>query len=816
MKLKPNLSGYCMICLLILVSSCSLFDKEDENSGNTKLSSIEIGSTVEVATSTIPSTGGSIKVAKPDTPVDGMEITIPPNSFPTSQIFKVSYSEIKSHEFGQYFNPISPMITIACDGGYSSEIMSITIPVEVPEGQIAIGFFLDEATGKLEGIPFESITSNSITLLTRHFLSGNKLKSGNMTLKSASAETNKGANIIISSISESILNSQPIIASGYKPGVDDWEFVNYGSYIAPGGQCAGQNMAAMWYYFEKKPTDGNLFNKFSDNANLWQDNARGYRFCSVIHNDLDWNGTVSGLFDKYIDKNQEMDKLKLYTIAGTMLVTGEPQGIGIYMVNGAKPDGTPIYGGHDLICYQVSVSGGKLYISDPNKPGIEQSIDFKNNKFDPYIAKLNGNAASNPYPFVTYYAKTAYIEWDKIGKRYAELLDNTIGTKAPNTFPAYTLWVKDGAGSELKDGIGSNKDTLRINAICPTAELSYDILNQKLIGIEVLDQNGVIINKGTEYAPYVKLKPGANKLGFYIYGWRENNKYSNGDDIPKFIDFKWITVNYSSLIIDPNPLQGEPSKEYKFTAKSKGSAPKSSKYIWDFGDGTSQVTIQNDSTITHTFTKEGTFNVKVELYDNTTNKKVIEASSVAQITKVDQNLAKLQKTKYLSLAGTFNFVLSDGSDYGQATQFYNNDVVIWNNTNFSVSYKNEGTFDAIGFKSNYYSTVSGTVSADTKTILTVTYDYKADYYRYNAWFESHTRKMTITNIPLIRAIGDVEWGSGDVSKDFYYMLDNSQSLSHVTAAEWRWWDKDGANDIKDLNRIKDFWEPIEVKFREVK
>jgi len=76
--------------------------------------------------------------------------------------------------------------------------------------------------------------------------------------------------------------------------------------------------------------------------------------------------------------------------------------------------------------------------------------------------------------------------------------------------------------------------------------------------------------------------------------------------------------------------------------------------------------------------------------------------------------------------------------------------------------------------------------------------------------------MTVTNIPLIRAIGDVEWGSGNVSEDFYYMLDNSQSLSHVTTAEWRWWDKDGANDIKGLNTIKNFWEPIEVKFREVK
>jgi len=425
--------------------------------------------------------------------------------------------------------------------------------------------------------------------------------------------------------------------------------------------------------------------------------------------------------------------------------------------------------------------------------------------------------SSHPYPFVTYYAKTAYIEWDKIGKRYEELLNNTIGTVAPNIFPPYTIWVNDDAGYELKDGTNTDNDTLRCSVECPTTERGIYINNKWLIWFNLYDDKGNKVDKWEGSGKgYVILKPGPNKIGFYIYSRRTGVVDSDGNYRDLYIDFKWITVNYSSLIIDPNPLQGEPSKEYKFTAKSKGSAPKSSKYIWDFGDGTSQVTIQNDSIVNHTFTKEGTFSIKVELYDNSTSKKIIEASSVAQITKVDQNLAKLQKTKYLSLAGTFNFVLSDGSDYGQTAQFYNTEIVIWNNTNFSVSYKNEGTFDANGFKSNYYSTVSGTVSADTKTILTVTYDYKVDYYRYNAWFESHTEKMTITNIPLIRAIGDVEWGSGDVSKDFYYMLDNSQSLSHVTAAEWRWWDKDGANDIKGLNRIRNFWEPVEVKFREIK
>ncbi len=514
--------------------------------------------------------------------------------------------------------------------------MSITIPVTVPSGQIPLGFYVDETTGKLEGIPVKSYTSTSVTLLTRHFLPDSKLKSGDLTAKSG---TGTSANIIISSIAESVLNGQPIISSGFKPGTDDWEFVNYGSYTAYGGHCAGQTMGAMWYYFEKKPTDGSLFNKFSDNAKLWEDDAKGYKFCSVLQNDLDFNGAVSTIFDKYIDKNQELDKFKLLTIAGAIMVTGEPQAIAIYMLTGKlNPDGSPEYAGHAVICYQVSVSGGKLYISDPNYPGTNQSIDFANNKFKPYMAKLNGNNASDAaYPYITYYAKTAVIDWDKIGKRYDEMINNTIGTVAPNTFPAYTIWVSDKTKDyELKDGMTVTKDTLTTYVECPTATEYYTSNGKKLISSRIYNidgtvrsvQTGVsITNWALRASEYVKLTPGPNKLGYYVIGWNKNALYENSTSrIPLFVDFKWITVNYVTLGVAADPAKGEPAKEVKFYALTKGSAPKSAKYVWDFGDGTAAVTKTNDSTAVHTYAKIGNYTIKTELYDNSTNTKITDTS----------------------------------------------------------------------------------------------------------------------------------------------------------------------------------------------
>jgi len=698
-------------------------DKTDQTGQDVVLQNITTGAFADLSTTTIGSAGTTVKITKPGTPVDGLEVTVPANGYTTNPTLKIAYATVKNHQFGANFNPISPLISISLDGSYSKGLMSVTIPVTIPQGHIPLGFYIDDATGKLEGIPFSNITSNSITLLTRHFLPASKLKSGAVNLKSAAPT---GANIIISSISESLLNGQPIISSGFKPGTDDWEFVNYGSYIAPGGHCAGQNMAAMWYFFEKKPTEGKLNDKFSDNANFWQDNAKGYKFCSVIHKDLEWDGLFASIFDKYIDKNQEMDKQKLLTIAGVMLLTGEPQGIGIYRQTGTNTDGTPKYSGHDLICYQVSVSSGKLFISDPNTPGTGQTIEFTNNKFQPYLAKLNGDDVSNPYPFVTYYAKTAYIEWDKIGKRWGEVLNNTIGTVVPNTFPSYTFWATNGVGYEVKDGLTVNVDSLLTMAICPTAEVSFTVQDQKIIGHIIVDKDGKGLSKAkADGTAATFLKPGPNILGVYIVGWRESSK-TNGEYNNRFVDFKWLTVNNIPLTISPNPLYGELSKNYSFTARPKGYAPKSAKYVWDFGDGSSQTTVLSDSTVTHTYSKEGNFTVKVDLYDNSTGKKLVDASSPAIISNTIQSrYSKWLTVKDMSLELTIADVVFSTGERSSNEYFKYNTT----SSRFDSPYTTKsgptvkGT--AFSFTGNYGFPVSGETTSDSK-IFTITANVNAD------------------------------------------------------------------------------------------
>ncbi|MFH0734511.1 MAG: FISUMP domain-containing protein [bacterium] len=83
--------------------------------------------------------------------------------------------------------------------------------------------------------------------------------------------------------------------------------------------------------------------------------------------------------------------------------------------------------------------------------------------------------------------------------------------------------------------------------------------------------------------------------------------------------------------ISPNPATSKPKESITFTSEANNKLPTQFKYIWNFGDQTGDITVNNDSVKTHTFANVGTYNITVKLY-NQTNKLITQASSQAIIT----------------------------------------------------------------------------------------------------------------------------------------------------------------------------------------
>ena len=281
----------------------------------------------------------------PGDPLDGFVINVPPQSYPDRRTFKVSYAPVTGQTFGNDINPISPMIYEDNGGGYSDEIMYVRVPVKVPQGYFAMGFLYDEKTKQLEAMPLVGSDADSITVATRHF-----------------------SNFFISMIEEALLNKN--IDSGFLPGIDDWQFDNVGSYIAPGGHCAGQSIAAMWYYYAKP--DGEeacLYGRYDKNGNqpatpdLWWDDSLGYRLCSVVQEDYKSNFADGFWFNlsgkAFVLKNNKWvitdipglgDEIRYYMVAYSILATHEPQLVRIRRVDGA----------HTMVVYKII--GNALYV----------------------------------------------------------------------------------------------------------------------------------------------------------------------------------------------------------------------------------------------------------------------------------------------------------------------------------------------------------------------------------------------------------------------------------------------------------------------
>lgn len=433
-----------LVVLLLAVAGCTFITQVLNPTVGSGIPWV-IGDSVTVGSWSVGPSGGTILTDDPGGPLDRMAIYIPAGALPTTRSFDITYAPV-SNSIAPDFNPLTPLIVIDNGGDYAEDVMTITIPIALPEGHFAMGFFVGES-GELEGMPLIELAGDAITVATMHF-----------------------SRFIIASIPESTLaiatpsamaQPQSVVDSGFRPMVDDWQFPNYGSYIEPGGHCAGQALSALWYYTERtKQGTSPLHGRFDNNGgtptpDFWRDDAYGYRLASVVQHDIAWSSRIFHLFEVM---GASADATNWKAFFYSIKKTGEPQMVGIY--------DTDQGGGHAMIVYKADTASGRLYVADPNFPGnTGKTIVYSGNAFSPYVSGDNvadieaGKGKS--YERIWYFGKTAYVPWGKIGQRWSEFDAGTIGN---GIFPAYQLKMGGSAtGIPLANENAVSGDRVNIN-----------------------------------------------------------------------------------------------------------------------------------------------------------------------------------------------------------------------------------------------------------------------------------------------------------------------------------------------------------------
>ena len=662
---------------------------------------ITLGPKTQLASQSIGTSGGQVAVNKEGDPLNGFVIDVPSGAYSGTNTFTVSSAPITNQTFGSDINPITPMIVVNNGGAFADKIMLVRVPVKVPAGYFAMGFLYDEKTKQLEGMPMAGLDKESITVATCHFSS-----------------------FFISMIEDSLL--QKDIDSKFFPGVDDWQFTNYGSYISPNGHCSGQSQSAMWYYYATPDgKDANLYDRYDNNGDqpatpdLWQDDSLGYRLCSIIQKDyanngidaednwralqgVKWYWLGEGVWDRDYQMTGIGDRNTWRLFAYSIKATGLPQLVVVERKGG----------GHALICYRVN--GGTLHVADPNYPTITtRKIDYVDEEFQPYKSGANAAAIkagqSRTYDIILYVGAWTVVPYDKIAQHWKEFKSKTIGN---DKFPQYSLYVieKNGAEVPLTDGYSTNDKMLRV------------IVNP--------DNNfGVVSYRDGAELPFDEkecreLKPGSNLLGFAIFG-KVGNEW-------KYIDFKYVRVIYGSLVIEPSPMNGEANKEYTFKAKTSVVSSKP-RYEWTV-DGTVQKAQGGE--LKYTFKKDGSYVVTCKLYDDSTAEKKLVGEAKCEATISAQQGSTppfVRDTKYLSfvLNPKANCVHDQYKDdktknnYDTMTPnksvvFQKNVPITWSGVNFSGKFKGMpgGVRYKMGSSTDFTvdCSLNGWVSPDGKTI----------------------------------------------------------------------------------------------------
>lgn len=511
---------------------------------------------------------------------------------------------------------------------------------------------------------------------------------------------------------------------------------------------------------------------------FWLDDSWGYRLCSVVQSDISEDADKKWESLGGIDWVWNVPKWEKISVPG--IGDDNTRRLFAYAIRASKlPQYVSIKregGGHAIICYAVN-ENGTLSVADPNYPGVSgRSIvfDVAGKKYQPYSSAANAAeikvGKGKLYDKIIYKGAWTIVPHDSLAKRWMELKAGTIGKYI---FASYEVTVQNEKGEwvPLTEGYVTGSKMLKLG-ISPSQNRNVAVWR---------DGNELLLNNGQ-----CELKPGNNLLGLYIH--------RKVGTIRQYIDFKYVNVVYSSLAIEPSPLEGEANKEYTFTAKPAAAVSKP-RYEWAV-DGAAQQA--KGAQLNYTFKKEGAYSVTCKLYDDSTaDKKLVgEAEAKATISAQQGNTPPfVRDCKYLS------FVLNpkancvhdqykdDASKQNYDTMkptksvvFQKNIPITWSGVNFSGKYK--GAPASVRYKMGNSSdftldcSFNGWVSPDGKTIrqlnMTMVYTRKD-----NAYVE--TWKYEFKDLPFTNTIE----AEGNLIREFTVFSSNNPAAHGKFTATYK-------------------------------
>jgi hypothetical protein len=498
----------------------------------------------------VAASGGTLRYTKTGDALDGLTITVPANAYTSSSQWTVIADSTISVPWPAGTSEVGPALVITNSQGYATTPITLTMPMTVPPGTFVAPYYYDPVTKQLEGIPLVDLTATSATLAAQQF-SNDFLATRGPTASAVRAgalranATAAFGNVIVVWVKAPESDLKGTFGTDFKPGRDDWEFVNYGDYVSPGGDCEGMSLTAMYYQFfvrDPKQTSYGLYHQYDSSLpNTW-DNVQGIRFAGSVQGDItdrfDKGTTgLKAIMNKSTQAGTRVDNLTASWLMLTFKLTGNPVLMAIYGPTVA----------HSVVAYGGTSSGSTVTVkfADPNAPGTERTMTFEGGKLTPL--PFSNNAASSADDITSAYALgvTAELPLKEIDGRYAEFKAKTAGK---DRYPASYSWVYfnetavrwDVIPAGAQATIRTSDKQFRAGLLCTNCPAKDPTVTPDgLMLVRVYDENGVTL-LGTTDSP-VTLTRG--EYGFSLVAVPRSPYASPAK--PGFVDYRPLTVIYT-------------------------------------------------------------------------------------------------------------------------------------------------------------------------------------------------------------------------------------------------------------------------------
>lgn len=523
----------------------------------------------------VDAAGGKLAIDKGT--LAGLEIEIPVGASDKGMTVQIRQTA-ESMEIPVYAESVSPVIGLSADTPFMAETAFVKIPHQTKEGEVSVAFFQNGAEAPWEGIPAAGLEADAITLAT-----------------------NRLEDLVLVNVDKASLDKLPVVDTGFRPGTDDFQFINRGSYVNPNGHCAGQSVAMLWHYKNRRLKGGEpLYGLWDNNGktptpNLWQDDAWAYRLSSSVHTDANGNNRKSFFADYAWQASElasemlfaEEGELQFYGMKYAMVAGKRPQGIAIYS---SDPD---VKGGHFIFAYKIE--GNKVYLCDPNEPGDgSRTITFDGKKFTPYV--MDGIAFDEFY----WCGEFALVDERRVGERWAEVEN---GDLSNNIFEHPQIIIEGGLSAdpnrlnfsvELSPAVASK---LYLSLYKPAAKVWYEDFDHP-------------VYEGGAYRQYDMPGFAGNekKIGFFFH-----NK--DGD----WYDFQWVEfTGGSDLVLVPDKALYQPGERVTVRLETRSGNP--APFALFYVDGDRSHTVGQGTVGAFNAGDRYTREMLVECYDTEGNK----------------------------------------------------------------------------------------------------------------------------------------------------------------------------------------------------